>query len=126
MKPSYSPSKTDYESYYLNQVGFGGIPVYRGLAVQRGSGLGNILSSAFKFAVPLLKKGATYIGKKLLSTGAKVATDVASGIPIKSALKSHSISAGKETLASAADEVKRLTASAADEVKRMTGSGNKR
>lgn len=126
MKIAYCPSKSDYESYYLKQVGFGGIPVYRGLATQRGYGLGNILSSAFRYAAPLLKNGASYLGKKLLSTGAKVAADVVSGIPIKTALKTHSINAGRETLASAVDEAKMLTASAADHIKRMTGSGNKR
>lgn len=111
MKPQYYPSVSDYENYYLNQAGYGSIPVYRGVGVQRGYGLGNILASAFRSAMPLFKRGAQFLGRKFLDTGAKVVSDVASGIPLKASLTTRSKTAGKETMLSAAEAVKKMTGS---------------
>lgn len=111
MRHQQNHSVGDFENFFLNQAGYGSIPVYHGQSVQRGYGFGNILASAFRSALPLLKRGAAYLGRKLLSTGAKVATDVVSGIPVKTSFKSRAKTAGKDTLLSAAEEIKRMTGS---------------
>lgn len=47
--------------------------------MQRGHGLGSILSGLFRSAVPMIKKGLAFFGKQALRTGAKIANDVADG-----------------------------------------------
>jgi hypothetical protein len=79
-------AQNPYVTYYVNQVG-SGLPVYAGVPGQRGRGFGQVLGSLFRSAVPLLKRGAVALGKKALSTGAQVISDVASGENIKSSLK---------------------------------------
>ena len=78
-----------YEDYYLNQVGKGAarLPVYSGLPVQRGHGFGGILRSLARSAAPLLKRGAIAVGKQLLKTGGRVASDVVAGKNLKTSLK---------------------------------------
>lgn len=108
-------AKVDYNKYFQNQIGNGTISVYHGLPIQQGYGLGNFIASAFRRAMPLLKKGAIFLGKKFLNTGSKVVTDVASGIPIKSSVKSRGKTAARDVVISAADEIAK-----------MTGNGHKR
>ena len=79
-----------YEEYYLNQVGQGkssALPVYSGLPVQRGRGLGNIFGALARSAAPLLKRGAIALGKQLFKTGGRVVSDLVSGNNLKSSLK---------------------------------------
>lgn len=70
--------------YFSTQIGHG-MNVYAGVPRQRGYGLGSILSRGLSMATPLLKKGATHVGKSLLNTGLNVAADVLDGRNIKSA-----------------------------------------
>ncbi len=99
---SYNPYHTPfnyYDQYYLNQVG-SGMPIYRGSPIlQRGYGLGGLLGGLFRKAVPLLKKGATMIGKQALRTGIGIADDVMAGHYIKTAAK-RMIKAGTKQLGS--------------------------
>ena len=84
-----------YERYYVNQVG-SGIPVYRGsTSLQRGYGLGGLLGGLFRSALPLLKKGASAVGKEALKTGVGIAQDVLSGQNIKTAAKRRVKTAGR-------------------------------
>ena len=79
-----------YEEYYLNQVGQGrssALPVYSGLPVQRGRGLGNIFGALARSAAPLLKRGAIALGKQLFKTGGRVVSDLVSGSNLKTSLK---------------------------------------
>ena len=93
-----------YEDYYLAQVGKG-FPVHQGQLYQRGhGGLGNILSSIQKYAVPLLKVGSKYLGEKLIKAAANVATDVVKGKNIKKASKRRLV----ETGSNIKDDVKSL------------------
>jgi len=66
-----------YRSYYLNQAGgASSLPVFRGSPYQKGHGLGSLFSSLARFAVPLLKRGAKYLGRRALQTGVEIARDV--------------------------------------------------
>lgn len=101
--------KVDFNKHFQSQIGNGSFPVYHGLPVQRGYGLGNFIASAFRRAMPLLKKGAIFLGKKFLHTGSKVVTDVANGVPVKSSVKTRGKTAAKDVVISAADEIARMT-----------------
>lgn len=66
--------------YYTNQQQRGlGVPLFQGSRLQRGHGLGNILSGLFRSALPMLKRGLAFFGKQALRTGAQIANDVADG-----------------------------------------------
>lgn len=111
MLEPYQCCTRSYEEYYTNQAG-NGLSYYRGIPLQRGSGLGGIFRSMFRMAVPLFKKGAKALGKQFLRTGVEVANDVIQGKDVKSAVKQRAKEAGKS-----------LTDKAANKVKNMIGSG---
>lgn len=81
MRVPYYPEESQpyIHKYYSDQVGDGVGVVFEGSTIQRGSGVGNLLSGIFKSTLPLLKTGAKTIGKELLRTGASVAKDALQG-----------------------------------------------
>jgi hypothetical protein len=89
-----------YDEYYFNQAG-NGLPVFMGTKLQRGHGIGNLLSGLFRAATPLLKKGAMALGKRALKTGMKIAGDAIQGKNIKQAAKRHLMDTGTELVTSA-------------------------
>ncbi len=99
-----------YENYYLHQVGHG-VPVFEGVNLQRGYGLGGILGGLLRSAVPLLKQGAKALGKQVLKTGVGIAQDTLAGQNFRTAAKRRLKESGK-TLGRQA-------------VRKMTGSGRK-
>ena len=80
-----SDSSDYYVEYFKNQRG--GMPVFSGRTVMGGSGIGSVLSGILRSATPLLKKGATALGKRALATGVRTASDVLRGANVKQALK---------------------------------------
>ena len=98
VRTHYIP-RANYERYYHNQCGLGAdLPMYGGVPMQRGHGLGNILRGVFKAAVPivmpLLKRGAQKLGNVALNTGKNVVADIVRGDDVKSSLKRR----GRESL----------------------------
>ena len=75
-----------YEEYYLNQGGRG-LPAFAGARYQRGHGLGNMLRTLTKVALPFLKKGVTKVGKQALRTSMAIAGDLMQGQNVKKAAK---------------------------------------
>ena len=67
-----------YEEYYLHQTGRG-MAAFTGARYQRGHGLGNMLRSLTKFAIPFLKKGAKAVSKQAMKTGMNIAQEVMLG-----------------------------------------------
>lgn len=61
----------------------GGLPVYTGVMTQRGYGIGSVLKSIFRKALPFLQRTAS----AALRTGAQVFDDVREGKQIKESLK---------------------------------------
>lgn len=104
-----------YENYYLRQVGQG-MPVFEGANLQRGYGLGGILSGLLRSAVPLLKpllrQGAKALGKHAMKTGVSIAQDALAGQNFKSSAKRRLKETGRVMGRQA--------------VSRMTGSGKRR
>ena len=104
MKQRHNPDASAYHEYYLNQAGRG-YPVYAGTRYQRGHGLGSIIGSLFKSAVPLLKRGAKTLGREALKTGLNLTSDVMEGQNVKQAVKSRLKSTGQNLLQKAMDTV---------------------
>jgi hypothetical protein len=80
--------KRAYEQYYANQSG-SGLPVFYGARMQRGHGIGSILSGLFRAVFPIIKRVAPVIGRKALQTGMQIVGDVASGQSIKESAKTR-------------------------------------
>lgn len=94
-KRAYPPTGSSfYDNYYLRQVG-AGIPTYHGGELQYGNGLGNLLGGLFRSTIPLLKKGATTLGKTALQAGADIVDDVLGGQSVRSSVKKRSRQAGR-------------------------------
>ena len=80
------------------QYGRGGIPVFRGSRMQRGYGIGSVLSGMFRAAVPFLRRGAQTLGKEALRTGITIGQDVLSGRKLKQSARQRTVEAvGKMT-----------------------------
>jgi len=78
---------------------------FSGIRYQRGAGLGSFFASLFRTILPAAKSfgkaALTTIGKEALSTGAKIASDMASGRSFKAAAEEHGQDAAKNLLAEA-------------------------
>lgn len=86
-----------YHQYYYRQATGSGLPVYSGVSVQRGYGLGGLLAAGLKSVLPGISvKG---IGKALVGQAMKsaqgVMSDLFRGKSLKSSVKDHALSAGK-------------------------------
>jgi hypothetical protein len=104
----YSPedSLQFYEDYYVTQDGYGmSIPIFKGRIVMPGNGIGSLFSGLFRSAIPLLKRGALSAGKKLLTGGVDVLSDIAGGKSLKQSAKSRLKTAGGELLADVRDTI---------------------
>ena len=76
-------------TYAYIQRGGGSLPVFRGARTQSGYGLGSMLKGMLRSAIPLIKEGGKYLGKKALQTGINVAQDVLDGKNVKRATSSN-------------------------------------
>ncbi|GFT42962.1 uncharacterized protein TNCV_1615291 [Trichonephila clavipes] len=72
-----------------------GLTHYKGINFQKGYGIGGIFRRLFRAALPFLVKGGKTIGKEVLMTGSRVASDVLSGENFKEAVKTRSKESGK-------------------------------
>ncbi|KAK3932649.1 hypothetical protein KUF71_013723 [Frankliniella fusca] len=93
--------------FYLHQAGGG--QYYAGSSYQKGHGIGSWLGGLFRTVLPLLKSGATAVGREAARAGAHVLADVASGDTFADSAKRHT--------GEAVQNLKRKAASA------MNGSG---
>ena len=89
--------------------------------MQTGYGLENVLGGLFKRALPLIKKGATTIGKQMLQTGSDILEDALSGKNIKASAKKRLKEAGKSMGTRAVNAAK-----AGLEKKKQRGAGRGR
>ena len=78
-----------YETYYLNQAGFGGLPYYKGSPYQRGYGLGGILGGVMRTIVPMLKSTGKTLLREGLKTGTGILADAIDGQNIKESASSR-------------------------------------
>lgn len=109
----YQCCVSSFEDYYTRQAGHG-LAYYKGVAHQRGNGLGGIFRSMFRMVLPLFKSGAKAIGKQALKSGVDIANDYMQGKDVRNAARERMKEAAKS-----------LTDKASTKVKSMVG-GHKR
>jgi len=59
------------------------MPFYSGAQYQRGHGLGSIFASIGRAVLPLVKTGAKAVGREVLKSGSRIASDVLAGENVK-------------------------------------------
>ena len=109
MRAKYCCDSKAYQSYYLNQVGNGGL-YFSGAPFQRGYGLGSIFTSLAKSIMPLVKSGAKAIGKQALKGGLGFASDVLAGKNAKQAAVDRARAASSTLLRQAANRKRKAPA----------------
>ena len=91
----------DYQAYYSNQLGNGDF-VYSGRRYQKGHGLGNLLGSLFRTALPMIKNTAKTVGKELVKSsavaGQNALSDIIAGGSVKDSLKRRFVEEGQELI----------------------------
>lgn len=75
--------------YYLNQAGGSIGQYYAGAPFQKGHGVGSWLGGLFRTILPILKSGATAVGREAARAGSHVLADVAAGDNFKGSAKKH-------------------------------------
>ncbi|GFX80604.1 uncharacterized protein TNCV_498711 [Trichonephila clavipes] len=111
MSVPYACCTKRFEDHYAGQIG-SGLNHYKGNSFQKGYGIGGIFRRLFRAALPFLVKGGKTIGKEVLMTGSRVASDALSGENFKEAVKTRSRESGKK-----------LDQKAIDRVQSMVGKG---
>ena len=91
-----------YHSYYAHQAQGGGggpggvsIPVYSGIGIQTGRGLGNILGAAFRMLSPAIKSVGKAVLRQGVTTGSHILSDVIEGQSLKQAAKRRATEGGQ-------------------------------
>ncbi|KAK3929579.1 Putative uncharacterized transposon-derived protein [Frankliniella fusca] len=74
---------------FVDTVSAGGGQYYAGSSYQKGHGIGSWLGGLFRTVLPLLKSGATAVGREAARAGAHVLADVANGDPIADSARRH-------------------------------------
>lgn len=87
-----------YRSSTRYTRGYGILSVHGGL--HKGEGLGNIFSSLWRMAFPMIKTGAKKLGSAALDVATNVAADALQGRDIKESAKEHLKTKGSELLQS--------------------------
>lgn len=62
---------------------------FKGDRFQRGHGLGSVFAGLLRSAIPMIHKGAEYIGKEIAHIGFQTARDVLNGEKLKPSLKKN-------------------------------------
>ncbi|GBM39885.1 hypothetical protein AVEN_250209-1 [Araneus ventricosus] len=113
MLQRYQCCTSSFEEYYTQQAG-NRLSYYKGVSLQKGSGLGGIFKSFYRIILPIFKSRAKTVEKQALRSAIDVSNDLMQGKEMKASAKQ-----------SAKEAAKILTEKAADKTKTMAG-GNKR
>ena len=87
----------DYKKYYFEQAG-SGFPVFSGVKIQKGYGLGNLFRSFYRWFQPIIKTQifpklqdtTKMIGHEALLTAANIAKDTLAGKNLRESFKERS------------------------------------
>ena len=75
--------------HFMRQQRGGNITGYHGARFERGYGLGGILKTLARYAIPLFKQGAKVVGKRALQAATEVGKDVLQGKNVRESVKTH-------------------------------------
>lgn len=115
-------SHQQYRDYYFNQIGKGAElesifgPIYKSPnRIQRGSGLGSALSSAFRFLKPLFRSGVSALKESGISAARNAVGDIFAGKNLGDIVRNQS-----------ANLINDLSQKAQNKIRKQTGSGGRR
>jgi len=81
----------------MNVQGGGALPYYSGYYKhQTGNGLGSILGSLARGAIPILKSGARFLGSQVLDKACDIGRDVLQGETPKTSFQKHVFGGGTQ------------------------------
>jgi hypothetical protein len=101
MRVAYIPvSERQWLNHFQKGGGFAGTPY------QRGAGLGSVFRTLFRAILPIAKSAGKAVGRRMLKSGADVATDILSGHNLKKSVKSRGKQAVAHLLQDAATKMK--------------------
>lgn len=89
MYSKYDNNVCPYECYYQHQAGSGVGLVYKGVAHQRGHGIGSFLGGLFRSVLPLISNGAKVVGKEALNAGVGLLSDMVSTKPLNESVRNR-------------------------------------
>lgn len=117
-----------YLAYYRQQqTGRGVASVYRGAAYQRGHGIGSFLGGLLRTVGPLIRSGASALGKEALRSGVGFLGDVATGTADPRTLAAARLKQLTGGLKRRADsKLDRVLSGGGAKKRRITGGGKKR
>ena len=104
------------------QSGKGGFPVFRGSRMQRGYGIGSVLSGMLRAVVPFLRRGAQALGKQAFRTGLDVGRDVLSGRKLKNSARQRTL----QTVRNVVEKAGRQTAKRPQQSRPKTNNSQKK
>ena len=86
-----------YEQYIREQIGEG-VQVYGGSTIHRGHGIGSVVSGLVRSTIPMLKSVGRSLGKELLTTGSRIASDLLGGDDVGKSTARHAKAASSRLL----------------------------
>jgi hypothetical protein len=115
-----------YLRYYRNQSG-GAYPIniYKGARFQRGYGLGSLFASFVRAISPIFtsqgfQQAAKKVGKRALTAGVNIGSDILAGDDFRQSLKKHATGAASDIYEDAREAVRRSMAT------NQSGSGKRK
>lgn len=100
---NFNPNTIDWRPFFAEpQVGGA---YFKGRPYMRGTGIGALFSSIYRFLLPLAKSIGHEVGREGLSVGAKVIGDIAKGEEPKKALSTHSREGLRNLMAKASEKL---------------------
>lgn len=90
-------NKHIYARYYGNQVG-SGIAPYSGLSRVSGHGFGSMLANVWRFLSPIVAPSLQIMKKEALNSGINILNDLSLDRPVKTSVKKHLSTAGKNII----------------------------
>lgn len=123
---NFNPDSIDWREFFAQpQVGGS---YFQGVPYMRGSGVGSIFRSLYRYLLPITKSIGKEVGREGLSVGARVLGDLAKGEEPKQTIATHSREGLRNLLHSASDKLqkgsgKRRKSRARSKSKKQYGHG---
>lgn len=116
---NFDPDKIDWRPFFTEpQVGGA---YFQGKPYMRGTGIGALFSSLYRFLLPIAKSIGKEVGREGLAVGSRILGDVAKGENPKAVISSHSREGVRNLIAKANDK---LNQSGSGQTKKVSSKKN--
>lgn len=102
---NFDPDKIDWRPFFTqSQVGGA---YFQGKPYMRGTGIGALFSSLYRFLLPIAKSVGKEVGREGLAVGSRILSDVAKGENAKSVINTHTREGIRNLVAKANDKLQK-------------------